>query len=194
MKSVLLICLLLVPVITQAGLSFEQLEQLSRSPSTLNGHFNQTKYLSALDVTLSSSGVFSYQRGSAIRWETRQPIQNTLLMTPASIINRQGEQELMRLEMEENPAARVLGEIFFAVLTAEWQTLAAYFVLEGELGDALEGEWEGTQWHAVLRPVDSSVLQVVSRVDLVGDDLLREVVLHEQGGNRTTIRFDSLQP
>ncbi|MBY4676116.1 outer membrane lipoprotein carrier protein LolA [Marinobacterium arenosum] len=179
-----LILMLLLPLSACAGFTYDQLEKVTVSPAHLDGHFTQEKYLSALDASLVSTGVFSYQRGRSIRWETLEPIKNELLMTPESIINRQGGQELLQLETASNPVVKVLSEIFFAVLTADWAKLSGYFDLSGTL--------EGSQWTAELVPTDSAVRQVVTRVELKGDSLLREVVLHENGGNRTAIRFDSL--
>ena len=190
MRYLLILILLLSPIAlraeitSHAELTFAQLEQISTSPSSLDGRFSQEKYLAALDASLLSSGVFSYRRGESIRWETLEPIQNELFMTPTTIVNRQGEQELVRLEKDTNPAVTVLSEIFFSVLTAEWAKLAVYFDLSGQL--------DGDQWSAELIPVDHSVMHVVSRVELRGDTLLRELILHESGGDRTTIRFDSL--
>lgn len=184
MRRWFLIILFFLAIPVHAELTFEQLETLSKSPESLTADFNQQKYLSSLDATLSSSGVFHYQRGKSIRWQTLQPIQNELLMTPDAIVNRQGDQELVRLDTASNPAVAVFSDILFAVLTADWSQLASYF--------KLSGEGQGGQWHAQLVPIDKVVLQVVSRVELKGDKFLREVILHEASGDQTTIRFKNL--
>ena len=46
----------------------------------------------------------------------------------------------------------------------------------------------------ILHAVDKSVERVVTRVELSGDELLREVVLFEAAGDRTQIKFLELQP
>lgn len=185
-RYVLSLILLLMPLSAYAGagLTYEQLEEISVSPERLDGDFTQQKYLKALDTSLLSTGVFSYQRGKSIRWNTEEPIKNELLMTPDAIVNRQNGHELVRLETDSNPAVTILSEIFFSVLTAEWDKLSGYFDLSGTAN--------GEQWSAELLPVDAAVLQVITRVELKGNDLLREVILHEKGGNRTTIRFENL--
>jgi len=184
MRRYLFAVLFLVPMLAQAELTFEQLDELSMSPENLTGDFKQEKYLSSLDASLASSGVFNYQRETSIRWQTLLPIQNELLMTPTAIVNSQGGKELVRLETDSNPAVTVFSEILFSVLTAEWGKLASYFELSGGV--------EGVQWVAQLVPIDKTVMPVVSRVELKGDVLLREVILHEASGDRTTIRFDNL--
>jgi len=179
---VVLLCL--SPVAAYADLTFEQLENISKTPENLDGRFTQEKYLGALDAVLSSSGKFSYQRGKSIRWETLKPIQSEILMTPTSISNKQGGREFMRIEIESNPAVALFNEIFFSVLTAEWGKLSTYFKLSGEMEDG--------QWHAELVPVDKTVQQLVSRVELKGGVLVREIILHESSGDRTAIHFDRL--
>jgi hypothetical protein len=173
--------LLLLPTLVQSEISYGQLTQFSLSPEVLEGSFRQEKYLVALDATLISTGVFTYQRGKSIRWEILEPIQSLMMMTPTAVSTKQGDQELMRLDANSNPVAGVIGEIFFAVLTSDWEKLAPYF--------ALSGTNEGQQWHAVLLPLDQTVAQAFSRIELKGKELLEEIVLHEKSGDRTTIRL-----
>ncbi|SIS40235.1 outer membrane lipoprotein carrier protein LolA [Neptunomonas antarctica] len=197
MKRFLLL-LLLAPLTSHADLTFTQLEAITQTPETLSGHFVQEKYLSALDASLESSGEFRYLRNQSIQWITREPIQNELLMTPTSLVNTQGAQEVMRLDTSATPALKVISHLFFSVLTAEWQQLSRYFTLTGSLTQTLNNTRtdtpEGGQWHAELLPIDPTIKHVVSKVELNGSQLLREIILHEPGGDRTLIRFDHLTP
>lgn len=181
------LALLLLSLTSRAEqLSYAQLQRLTQSPAQLSGSFSQQKYLQALDISLLSSGVFEYQRGKVIQWETLQPIQNELIVTPTAIVSKQGGQNLLQLGAETNPAVAAFSGILFSVLTADWKKLANYF--------ALSGQFEGNQWQAELVPLESTISQVVSKVELKGDVLLREVTLLENGGDRITIRFDHLKP
>lgn len=181
----LLVVLLISPSASYADLTYEQLRNISEAPENLDGRFTQEKYLVALDTVLLSSGVFNYQRDVSIRWQTLKPIQNELLMTPTSISNKQAGQELMRIENRSNPVVSLFNEIFFSVLTARWKKLSAHFSLTGDIQDG--------HWHASLMPHDNTVKQVVSRVELKGDTLVREIILHESSGDRTTIHFENLK-
>ena len=172
---------LLLPQAIQAEISYEQLAQFSLTPEILEGSFNQEKYIATLDATLISTGVFTYQRDKSIRWEILEPIHSELLMTPSAINSKADNRELMRLDANSNPVAQVISEIFFAVLTADWEKLSPYFELSVTV--------EGAQWHAVLLPLDQAVAQVFSRVELKGQTLLEEIVLHEKSGDRTTIHL-----
>ena len=181
----LLVAILLFPTAATAELTFEQLEAVSQAPEALEGHFKQVKYLAELDAELSSSGVFKYQRGISVRWQTLKPIQNELLMTPTSISNKQDGQEYMRLEGSSNPMVLLFNEIFFSVLTAEWQKLSSHFLLTGKI--------QNGQWHAHLVPVDAVVKHLVERVEIEGDVLVRKITLYEGDGDLTTISFNSMK-
>ena len=174
---------LVLPYTSNAAITFEQLAQISVAPEILEGQFSQEKYLSALDAGLVSSGKFKYERGNSIHWEILQPIRNKLIMTPDGISNQQDGSELLQLDINTNPTVAVLSEIFFAVLTAEWEKLARYFELSGTI--------DGEQWHAVLIPLDQAARQVFSQVELKGETLLKEIILHETSGDKTTIRLDN---
>jgi hypothetical protein len=174
---------LILPFIASAEITFAQLAKISMTPEKLEGRFSQEKYLSALDAALVSTGVFDYQRGKSIRWAILEPIQNETLMTPGGITSSQNNNQLLQLDVSTDPTAAVLGEIFFAVLTSEWEKLAEFFELSGSI--------EGDRWHAVLVPLERTAMQVFSRIELKGKSLLQEIILHEASGDRTTIRLDS---
>ncbi len=185
MNKVLLLCtLLLTSTLSYGELSYDELSKLSTAPEYLEGKFSQDKYLIELDAHLESSGQFNYRRGKSIQWETLEPIQNILLMTPQSITNSQGENEIVSLQADSNPAVTILSDIFFSVLTAEWKQLAAYFTLSGTVKD--------DHWQVELVPSDKAVMQVVERVQLTGDTLLRELIFFEKNGDHTTIIFSEL--
>jgi hypothetical protein len=174
---------LLFPLVGSAGISFTQLAKISTTPDQLKGTFSQEKYLKALDAELISTGVFSYQRGKSIHWEIQKPIQNELVMTAATITSKQGDGELWQIDVESTPESAALGQIFFSLLTADWEILSNHFEVTGEI--------DGQQWHAVLVPIDATVVQAFSRIELSGENLLQQIILHENGGNRTTIRLDN---
>ncbi len=178
------IYLFIFPINSLAELTFEQLEEISITPENLEGNFSQEKYLSVLDTSLTSSGIFKYQRSKQIHWKTLKPIQNELIMTPEKVVNKQGDKILMQLDINENPTITILSKIFFSVLTSDWGKLSDHFNLTGTL--------EGEKWDAELVPLDKTIAQVVSQIELKGDVLLHKIVMYESEGNRTTITFTDL--
>ena len=184
-RRLLTLCLLLSPLCLRAAPGFAELARLADSPNELRGEFRQQKYLAALDTSLSSSGIFSYTRDATIRWEILEPIRNQLIITPDGLSSRQGDDELLRLDAASNPGAALLGELLFAVLSADWQRLERHFEVDAEI--AAPG------WSAHLRPRDAGIAQLFERVELRGERLLQSIVLYEQGGDVTTIQLDAAQ-
>ena len=182
LRSIACVFFSLLCTFVQADLTYQQLEKISDSPANIEGTFTQKKYLSELAVNLTSSGIFEYKRDQKIIWRTLQPIENEMEMTPSSIVNRQRDEETLRLDSKKNPSIAAFSEIFFSVLTAQWQSLAKHFNMKGSL--------KSNQWKAELLPIDINVLNVINRIELEGDQLLRKVVLHETEGDTTTIVFE----
>ena len=176
--------LLLFSFITSADVGIEELAQLTKTPEQLAGKFTQEKYLNTIDVTLDSSGEFVYQRNQSMRWITLVPIENELLLTPTSMINKQGETELAKIDLDNNPTTKMIGEIFFAVLTADWQALEKFFTINAVI--------EQADWKVDLIPNDGLLKQIMSRVELQGGEFLQQIIIHEVGKNRTTIVFSQL--
>ena len=178
----LTLALLVLALDVSAEISFTELAQLTLTPERHQGKFIQEKYLQVVDASLQSSGEFDFERGKSIRWEIQEPIRSELTMTPDGISGGTSDETLLRLEASANPAVAALGEIFFAVLTSDWASLQNRVELSGNI--------EGENWHAILHPKDESTRLVFTRLELFGSQLLQKIVLHENSGDRTTIRLD----
>ncbi|MEH6626333.1 MAG: outer membrane lipoprotein carrier protein LolA [Motiliproteus sp.] len=183
-RYLIVIVFFFAPIATAAELTFSELQKISNPPLNHEGTFLQKKYLGTLDIELKSTGVFSYQRDEWLRWETLKPLQNELLVTSESIVNRQGNQEIMRLEKSANSATSALHDILFSVLTSDWEKLANYFEISGVI------EAEG--WSVALQPLENKMVLFVDRVEIRGGAFVREIILYESSGDRTTIQFDNL--
>ena len=165
-----------------AEISFEQLSRLADSPQQRQGSFVQEKYLSSVDASLSSSGKFAYRRGESIRWHILQPIESELLLTPEGIGSDGQAGSLLPIDSGNDPLIAATGAFLFALLTSDWQTLGTLFELDGEVS--------GQRWHAILVPREANLTRLFNRIEVSGAGLLEKIILHEAGGNRTTIHLD----
>lgn len=184
MKWFILLCVVFIFPIANAELTFEDLKQKTEHSQVLEGEFIQKKYLQALDTSIVSSGYFIYKKNKNVHWVTVEPIANELVMTPTSLISRQGEYEFVNIDVQNSPAAAMLNKVLFSLLVSEWDVLDKLF--------RLSGKFEGDNWYITLIPVDETVLQLVEKVELVGSMQLHRMTFFERSGNQTTIKFTYL--
>ena len=182
MKAVMLLFLLFSHAVW--AISVDDLQTILNTPEKLSGQFSQEKYLAAVDTSLKSSGTFAYVAGQKIAWHTLTPIENTLTLTPSQIISTQNGQQTSILESQNNPVVQIFSDLFFGVMTADWDLLQAYFNIEVSISEE--------QWQAELTPSDANIAQVINQVTLSGTDLLQQVELMEVNGNSTSIQFSEL--
>jgi hypothetical protein len=100
------------------------------------------------------------------------------------MLNYQDGVQVNKLDTETNPIVAVFSDIFFGVMTAQWQILEEYFDVNA---DVVEGHWTAT-----LTPLDANIGNFIQKVTLEGDQYLKHVTLYEPEGNLTHIEFDQL--
>lgn len=166
--------------------SLDELKAITTTPVKLTGTFSQSKYLAQLETSIKSTGVFNYVRDTKIVWHTLIPIDSTLELTPETMLSYQDGVQVNKLDSDTNPVVAVFSDIFFGVMTAQWQILKEYFAINAEVSDG--------QWKATLVPIDKKIGEFISKVTLEGDAYLKQVTLYEPEGNLTHIEFDQLQP
>jgi hypothetical protein len=179
---VLLGALLLVAASADASIDYEKLAGITAGLERREGHFVQHKYLASVDATLKSSGRYSFERDKMIRWLIEEPIRNELLLTADGLVDNPGAFGESSTGIAGNPAAAALGRMLFAILTADWEQLAEYFDIDGDL--------EGEHWQVTLTPRKQSLQASFTRIDLSGSKYPAEILLHETGGNWTRIRLE----
>ena len=118
--------------------------------------------------------MFIYQRDKSIRWEILEPIHSELLMTPSAISSKADNRELMRLDANSNPVAQVISEIFFAVLTADWEKLSPYFELSACLASLKHDG--GILMSAVSKLIDSDDGELVACLREGADECYEELL------------------
>lgn len=151
----------------------------------LEGQFVQEKTLEDLDATVESKGSFTFSVDQGLRWRVSEPVASELRITREEIVEIQDGEEVMRMATEEQPITRVITEIFFSMFTGDRNALEQYF--------ELTGSQSAERWTLHLRPVDDSVASVMASIDLVGDQQVEEMVLHETNGDTTRIRLEDVR-
>lgn len=149
--------------------------------AAVRGEFSQRKYLHELPQPLVSSGEFLVARGIGIDWHTRVPFDSDLLLTPQSMVQRDGGAEAMRVDASTQPGLGAVEQVFDALFALDTPKLAERFTLYG-----LRGK-DG--WTLGLKPRDAALAKMIDSVVIGGSEQPQRIVLHETGGDRTEIIF-----
>ncbi|MBR9911161.1 MAG: outer membrane lipoprotein carrier protein LolA [Gammaproteobacteria bacterium] len=143
--------------------------------STIEGEFNQLRYISVLKLPLRSSGVFNYQKSEGMVWHTLEPIENTVKITESQGVFSGGSVKDLQL-VASSP---LIGQIFLGVLSGNLSKLV-------ELFDVREQPIE-TGWMLLLTPRASIMSDYIDSIRLSGNEHVEAITLYEGNGDRTEI-------
>ncbi len=178
--------LITVPIVALCNGEIQQLQTLLARPiehlqgaQTVRGEFEQTKTLSGFDQALKSRGEFVQVRNHGVRWQTLEPIQSEMVLTPDGVRGMAGA--------EDGAAARALADIFMGLFALDLEHLSRRFHLE-----ALEPAADET-WALQLIPRDPALQDVIAQVRIAGDATLDRVRFEDALGDTTEIRLHDVE-
>ncbi len=197
--AVLLLCLAFaMPVLAQIADPFEHptsgaalLSTTLAAPArnlanakVLTGRFVHQKHLSEVPRPLVANGEFTYARGLGVYWHTQQPFDSVFVLTQQGIVQRDEGAETMRLSSQEQPAVRVIADIFLALFTLDVSSLSASFDLFGKS--------QGARWIVGLKPKNATIGSVFTQATITGAADVEQVVLLDAHGDRTIIELKDI--
>ena len=89
-----------------------------RTRRSSTGRFTHQKHLTEIPQPLTATGEFTYARGLGVYWHTLQPFDSVFVLTQQGIVQRDEGAETVRLSAQEQPAVRVIADIFLALVHA----------------------------------------------------------------------------
>lgn len=151
--------------------------------AVIHGQFEQTRRLAGFSNPLVSRGDFVVVRGRGVVWTTREPIASSLLVTPDRLVVRGADGKVQQqMQADAQPAMRLVGESMIAMLRGDFRGLSSRFNVTGKL--------IGKQgWTLSLTPIDAGMRRAFVRIDLSGDQFVRDVKLEEASGDSTVVRM-----
>jgi hypothetical protein len=161
------------------GAALDGISRELRGAQTLRGRYSQRKTLRELPRPLLAEGSFLFVRDRGVVWRTETPFVSELVITSDALVQRQNGSS-QRLSAEQQPAIRLVGQIFFAVFSLDFATLEQMFRLHG-------GAQGGGQWALGLRPLQ--VAGSLREIEVRGDTQVRRVILREDAGDLTEIEL-----
>ncbi|HYM34352.1 MAG TPA: outer membrane lipoprotein carrier protein LolA [Steroidobacteraceae bacterium] len=150
----------------------------------LQGRFTHRKYLSESPKPLNAAGEFTFARDLGVYWHTQQPFDSVFILTRQGIVQRDEGAETLRLSADEQPAVRVIGNIFLALFTLDLTTLDASFELYGAKQNA--------KWSIGLKPKSSAVASVFKQAVINGGKEVEQIILTDKHDDRTIIDLQAV--
>ena len=170
---------------TENASALENLLGDQASVAFLEGKFEQSKYIADLDTTLDSSGHFSFVTDEGLRWNILKPVPTNLRITPNKIVEQQDGEEVMRVNVDEQPMTRAISEVFFAIFGGDWDALEERFIIRSVQ--------EESPWRIELEPKDELLKSYLSTIELQGSEYLEVLILSESNGDRTRIQLNDVK-
>ena len=186
MKKRLFLSLCLVACISaQAAAPIAKIQQMLAKPKVLCGRFDQSKQLNGLKKPLASNGRFCVVAGKGVLWRTLQPFPSTLRLTRDEIVNFQGDRVAMRLDAKQEPTVRMINSVLFAMLAGDLAQLDTLFEVDGDA--------DASHWHVALKAREPALAKAIGAIALDGDSYVKNIVINDASGDRTTIVFSAIQ-
>lgn len=154
----------------------------------LRGRFTQRRHLSELPRPLTASGEFLFARELGVYWHTRKPFDSVVTLSPSGIVERAEGSETMRLSADDQPAVRMVAQVFLALFTLDMDSLERHFRVYPESGDGNSGPWS-----IRLEPRGDAIANVFVHANISGHDDVEQVVLTDARGDRTVIDLAAVE-
>lgn len=152
---------------------------------TLSGVFSQSRFLRELPRPLVAGGEFVFARDLGVFWRTRQPFDSVIVLNAAGMTQIDEGAAPLRLPADQQPAVRLVGNLFAALFTLDLARLGRDF--------ELFGVGEGKRWTLGLKPRGSGLAGVIRQVTVTGSDDVEQVELTDARGDRTLIELAAIQ-
>ena len=183
MKKLFLTLLMLLAAPALWAFSLADLAQTLQKPANVQGAFTQQRYLKSLAKPMTTSGTFTLVPKKGLLWQMQKPFDTTLRVRADGIMQWTGS-------AWTNPNANKLGQnrqiqLFLDLLGGNTQGLEKQFDL------SLSGTAQ--QWTLQLTPKTAITRQIFTRIDIIGDSVVRKIELNEKQGDRTVMQFSQIQ-
>jgi hypothetical protein len=151
------------------------------SAQVLTGHFEHARELREIPKPLIARGEFLFARGLGVHWHTVEPFDSVVLLMEDGVFQSDAGGPLQRVAGEDQPAVRVVAQIFKALFTLDLASLERNFELSGVSRDG--------HWTLGLKPRTRALRRMFSQATVAGTQDVEQVVLTDSRGDRTVIEL-----
>ena len=118
-------------------------------------------------------------------WHTREPFDSDFILTASGMKQIDAGQTTMQMNASEQPAVRVIAQIFLSLLSLDVKALENSF--------SLYGIQQGKQWQVGLKPTVPAIAAVFRDALISGSTQVEKLTLHDANGDRTEIEFAEVE-
>ncbi|MDA7742306.1 outer membrane lipoprotein carrier protein LolA [Francisellaceae bacterium] len=163
----------------------QQIQDALSQAGHLQGDFIQTRYITLLSSPLVSSGTFSLSKKTGLIWQQAKPFPSKLEVTATKLIQKLGDNPATIMTKEKQPIIFSFTNIFLSIFKGNTEQVKQYFKIH------LTGDQ--SKWTITLKPKNSPLNKAISNIQLSGEKYVKQVIIHEQKGNKMTIQFSNVQ-
>ena len=170
-----------------AGLSahafgLADLSQRLQQPQAVAGDFTQERYMASLGKPLRTEGEFVLQPKRALLWQMQKPFAQQLRVRADGVWQWTGK--AWQRQSGGGGQQRQM-QLFLDLLGGNAQGLQQHF----------EVRLTGTEqaWQLALTPKTALMQQIFTRIDIAGDNVVRQITLQEKQGDKTVMRFSRIR-
>lgn len=171
---------------TGSSLALDQISTNLRGFSQLRAEFTQERQLSALPVALHSSGHLLLGRDEGIWWQQQQPFGMTLLLTDTLMLQQVEGEAAQPMTAAGDPRMQQFQRLLRDLLLVDLQALAQHFELTAL--PAADGDWA-----LRLKPQAAPLNQLFLHFELMGGEVVKQLLMKDTDGDTTLIRFTGHQ-
>lgn len=185
-KTLWLMIVLCAAIPAVAADNLDLVRQRIAKVAVLRGSFEQQKQVAGFKNPLRSQGKFLLARDKGVVWTTLKPFPSETVITRERIFSfDETGKHSVQADARQQPALRQVNAMMFALMAGDVKALAARFDIDAQ---ALANN----AWTLALKPKSAAMAKSFSRIELRGDRYVREVVIVEGAGDRTTLKFVGL--
>lgn len=181
-----LVLLLVLPApATELKSVLDQLEQAAATTRTLSSEFTQEKHLSIFSEKLLSKGHFAYQNPDRLRWELRTPFASGFVLRGDVGERWNGlSKEKGVFSVQQDPVMGMIAQQLLAWARVDLDWLQKRYRMELLATSPI---------HLRLTPQDKGEASFIKYLEItfaVNLHYISTVLLQEQGGDKTLLRFE----
>ena len=167
-----------------AAFSLAELMDGMAATSGVIADFREQKQIALLEKPLESSGTLYFVPPSRLARFTSKPEPSALIINGEELRFQQGDRE--KFDMTGYPMARVFIDNFIVLFNGDLPKLQDLYHTNFSA--------EGETWTLILEPRRSPLRGLVKEISLRGNrDGIREMVMQNQDGDRTSTTLDTIQ-